>query len=77
MGDKVVVGLGSTGGCKGRSDVGGVIKEGERERGGQKEWYGKIPNGVGNGEGKRPGRRRGGWLKGNGKKGGKGGKGVG
>jgi len=41
VGDKVVVGLGSTGGCKGQSDAGGVIREGERERGGQKEWYGK------------------------------------
>ena len=30
VGDKEVVGLGSTGGCKGRSDVGGVIREGER-----------------------------------------------
>ena len=37
VGDKVVVGQGSTSGYKGQSDAGGVIREGERERGGQKE----------------------------------------
>ena len=68
-------GLGHIGGCKGRSDVGRMFRR--EVCGGQTEWKGKKPKYDGNGCGKDPGNRGGGWFSGSGREGNIGGKGDG
>jgi len=64
VGEIVVVGLGHNGGCKDRSECGGVFRD--EERGGQEGWKGKKPKeyGKGNGDGQNP---RKGWSGGGGR----------
>ena len=62
-------------GLDNKSDGGGVVSE--EEWGGPRRWYGKKPKGDENSDGKNPGKTGGGWLKGSGREGNGGGKGVG
>ena len=72
--DTVEVGQGHLGGCKGRSDIGGMFRR--EVCGGQTELKGKKPKYDGNGCGKDPG-NGGGWFSGSGREGNIGGKGDG
>ena len=53
VGEMVVVGVGTKGGCNGRAEEDGV--DSEEVRGGHIGWYGKKTKGDGNGKEKNPG----------------------